>query len=103
MFVAAHDSNFTYRKGQGDLFVAKWFKVIHTLQARCVFTQFLLDSTKWTKKCKTIPSLKWVDLASATHPYDWQVNHHAHAFSWKPLQILLVDTREVSYELTATV
>ena len=40
--------------------------------------------------------LKCVDLACATHPYDWQVNHHAHAFSWKPLQILLVETREVS-------
>ena len=79
--VAAHDSNMTYPQAQSDLLVTRCFKVSQTLHARCVFNQFLLESITWTKKCKTIPSLKWVDLASAKHPYDWQVHQHTHAFS----------------------
>ena len=33
VLMAAHDSNFTYREGQGDLLVTECFKVSQTLQA----------------------------------------------------------------------
>ena len=60
----------TYREGQGDLLVTKCFKVSQTLQARFGMGQFLLGSITFTMKCKRISSLKCVDFASETHPYD---------------------------------
>ena len=93
--MAAHDSNFTYREGQGDFLVTKWFKVIHTLQARCVFTQFLLESTIWTKKCKKLQSLQCFTLQAQLT----RAPTHARV-SWDPFQILTVDTGEVSVKNT---
>ena len=80
MFLWRHDSNLTYREGQGDLLVTKCFKVSQTLQARCVFDQFLLESTTCTMKCKRISSLKCLTLQEKLTRRIGHVHQHTHVF-----------------------
>ena len=78
------------------MLVTKCFKVSQTLHARCVFNQFLLESITWTKKRKMILSLKRLTLHAQRTRTIGHVHQHAHVFSFKPPQTLIVDNNEVS-------
>ena len=86
MFLWRHDSNLTYHEGQGDLLVTKCFKVSQTLQARCVFDQFLLESTTCTMKCKRISSLKCLTLQDKLTRMIGHVHQHTHVFLGTPIR-----------------